>query len=213
MKPSKFWITMSAYQKVKEDFLKRIEEHPKLSQNKGEIFTAFSFGEEKHRGKNRKHSNEPYFIHPTSVASSLLSEQDVEKDFIIAALLHDTVEDTETTLDEIDNNFGNTVKLIVKGLTKLPDSYKNSMGPDKYYQEGFFGPILSAAKTIPFVWKIKLADRLNNLETLWQYASKQKMDEYLWETQQLFKLSIGVKTPLKDQIRKQLKEHYQFKDN
>ena len=76
---------MSAYQKIKEDFLKRIEEHPKLSQHKGEIFTAFSFGEEKHRGKNRKHSNEPYFIHPTSVASSLLSEQDVEKDFIIAA--------------------------------------------------------------------------------------------------------------------------------
>ena len=68
--------------------------------------------------------------------------------------------------------------------------------------------ILKAAQKQPFNWKIKLADRLNNLQTLWEYASNAKKEEYLWETQQILKLSIGVKTPLKDMIREVLKEHY-----
>ena len=201
---------MQSYQEMKQIFFTAIESHEKLTIFKKDIFDAFSFGEGKHNGIKRKHSEEPYFIHCTAVAYSILSEPDVEKDFVIAALLHDTVEDTKTTLEELKDRFGQTVEIIVQGLTKLPDEYKKEMGKDKYYQEGFFGRIITAAQTVPFIWKIKLADRLNNLQTLWQYATKAKMEEYLWETKQLFKFTMKVQTPLKDQIRKLLQEHYQI---
>ena len=199
---------MSSYQQTKYQFFHEIEQLSILTKDKQDIFDAFSFGESKHGDQKRKQSNEPYFIHCTQVALSVISEVDVEKDFVIAALLHDTVEDTDVTLDDLQEKFGPTVEIIVQGLTKLPDEYKKEWGPERYYQEGFFGLILKAAQKQPFIWKNKLADRLNNLQTLWEYASNAKKEEYLWETQQILKLSIGVKTPLKDMIREVLKEHY-----
>lgn len=201
-------IHMSSYPQIKNQFFQEIEQHPFLSKDKQDIFNAFSYGESKHDGQKRKQSKEPYFIHCTAVALYILSEPDVEKDFVIAALLHDTVEDTDVTLDDIKELFGPTVETIVQGLTKLPDKYKKEWGIDRYYQEGFFGLILKAAQSQQFIWKIKLADRLNNLETLWEYAPKARRDEYLWETKQILKFSIGIKTPLKDKIRAVLKEHY-----
>lgn len=201
-------IHMISYEQAKEQFFSEIEKHPKLSKSKEEIFTAFTFGETKHVDQKRKNSELPYFIHCTSVALGVLPEPDVEKEYIIAALLHDTIEDTATTIEELEEKFGNSVSTIVRGLTKLPASYKEELGIDRYYQEGFFGPILLAAQQFPFIWKIKLSDRLNNLESLWGYASKSKMEEYLWETQQILKFTIGMKTPLKDQIRAVLREHY-----
>ncbi len=201
---------MQSYQTVKNNFFQAIEQHKELSIYKNEITEAFKFGETKHQGSKRKNSDQPYFIHCTAVAHSILSEPDVKKDYVISALLHDTVEDTDTTLEELEDKFGSTVKVIVQGLTKLPGEQKEIMGKDKYYQEGFFGRIMQAAQNEPFIWKIKLADRLNNLQTLWEYASKAKIKEYLFETKQIFKLSMKVQTPLKDQIRAVLQEHYQL---
>lgn len=199
----------SSYQTAKDAFFQAIENHIELVNYTTEFTEAFTFGETKHRGFTRKNSNEPYFIHCTAVATSIVQEPDVTKDFVIAALLHDTVEDTDTTSEELKVRFGETVQILVQGLTKLPAEQKEELGKDKYYQEGFFGPIVTVAQTIPFIWKIKLADRLNNLQTLWEYASKAKIEEYLWETKQMFKLSMKVKTALKDQIRDVLQEHYQ----
>ena len=199
---------MISYKQVKKQFFSEVEKHPKLSSNKEEIFNSLSFGETRHSDQKRKNSKLPYYIHCISVALALLPEPDVQKDYIIAALLHDTVEDTNTTIEELEKKFGNTVATIVRGLTKMPSSYKEEWGIDRYYQEGFFGPILLAAKQFPFIWKIKLSDRLNNLESLWHYASKAKMDEYLWETQQILKFTIGLQTPLRERIRTVLKEHY-----
>ena len=200
---------MISYQTVKEQFFEKIKSHPTLSKHQKGIFEAFEFGELKHQHEKRKNSNEPYFIHCTSVAISILSEPDVEKDFVISALLHDTVEDTDVTIEELEKKYGNKVSKIVKGLTKLPNSYKKEMGEERYYKEAFFGPIVETAKILPFIWKIKLADRFNNLQGLWEYASAAKKKEYVWETHQLLDLSKGVSTPLRDKITEELMLHYQ----
>jgi len=202
-------LKLPLYYQTKSMFFEAIKNHKLLSNYQNIIFKAFSYGEEQHAFETRKHSKEPYFVHCTSVALSILEEPDIDKDFVIAALLHDTVENTDTTIDYLEKNFGLKVATIVKGLTKLPSSYRKEMGDEKYYQEGFFGPITEVARKFSFIWKIKLADRLNNLETYWEFASQSKKDEYVWETYEILRLSTGVETQLKEKIRKELALHYQ----
>ena len=179
---------MSKYPKVKEEFYESIKKHNILSKDQKIIFDAFSYC--------------------TGVALSLLSEPDVNKDFIIAALLHDTVENTDTTIAYLEEKYGNVVATVVKALTKLPSSYRKEWGDEKYYKEGFFGPIAKTSETYPFIWKIKLADRFNNLQTYWQFASPTKKEEYVWETHEILRYSSEVNTPLKEKILDQLTRHY-----
>ena len=199
---------MELYIDVKNEFTRQIQNHPKLVKDQQDIFGAVMFGEWKHLYQTRKHSQQPYFIHCTKVALSVLNEPDVERDFVIAALLHDTLEDTDTSIEDITTRFGEKPGLIVKTLTKLPSSYKKEWGEERYYKEGFFGPIAELAKSIPFIWKINFADRLNNLETYWQFSTPEKIKEYVWETHQILSYSQGVDTPLKLKILENLQAHY-----
>ena len=189
---------MSHYPQVKQEFFDQIKKHALLSKDQDNIFEAFSYGEYQHRHETRKESEEPYFIHCTGVALSLLSEPDVDKDFVIAALLHDTVEDTDTTIELLEEKYGSKVATVVKALTKLPSSYKKEIGAERYYKEAFFGPI----------WKIKLADRRNNLQTYWKTASQAKKDEYVWETNEILRYTERTETPLRSDILDLLQKHY-----
>ena len=94
----------------------------------GMLRKAFAFAEKAHKGQLRK-SGEPFFIHPVAVGK-MLAEMDMDMPSIIAGILHDVVEDTETTSEEIAREFGDEVAYLVDGVTKLkhiPTSTKEEL--------------------------------------------------------------------------------------
>lgn len=96
-----------------------------------DIIHAVQFAELKHRGQVRKYTGEPYIVHLLSVAKMVASARmpdylrDIKEDMVIAALLHDTVEDTATTLEEIGASFGSRVRQFVYELTDPPNEFGN----------------------------------------------------------------------------------------
>ncbi|MDE6299654.1 MAG: HD domain-containing protein, partial [Muribaculaceae bacterium] len=146
-----------AYQRVLKAYLE--SNHRK----KVEIIErAYRFAKEAHRGVRRR-SGEPYILHPIAVAQIVISELGLGSTSICAALLHDVVEDTEFTLDDIRNAFGPKIAEIVDGLTKISGGIfgdKASM-----QAENFKKLLLSMSNDIRVVL-IKIADRLHNMRTL-----------------------------------------------
>jgi GTP pyrophosphokinase len=131
---------------------------------KGKIRKAFEMAATAHDGMRRK-SGEPYIMHPLAVARILVEEVDLDDpNSIICALLHDTVEDTDVTLDDIEKEFGVECREIVDGLTKI-----NSKGVSdeniSEQAENFRKILLTISHDIRVVI-IKLADRLHNMRTL-----------------------------------------------
>ncbi len=126
-----------------------------------EVEKAYEFAKRKHEGQFRK-SGEPYFSHPAEVAY-ILAELRMDTPTIVAGLLHDTVEDTDTTIEEIEEEFGKEVAFIVKGVTKL-EGYNFSSKEEKD-AESFRNLLISLAEDIR-VLIVKLADRLHNMRTL-----------------------------------------------
>ncbi len=125
------------------------------------IEKAYNFAREKHKGQFRK-SGEPYFSHPAEV-SYILAELKMDVPTIVAGLLHDTVEDTDTTIEEIEKEFGREVAFIVKGVTKLENySFESKEEADA---ESFRNLLISLAEDIR-VLIVKLADRLHNMRTM-----------------------------------------------
>ncbi|HBG81441.1 TPA: (p)ppGpp synthetase [candidate division CPR2 bacterium] len=131
---------------------------------------AFLFAEKAHKGQKRD-SGEPYLSHPFEVAMILI-EMGLDANTIIAGLLHDTVEDSETTEDDIKNKFGDDVANLVLGVTKLEKinfvrdkAADNLTEKEEIEIENFRKFFLAMAKD-PRVVLIKLADRLHNLKTL-----------------------------------------------
>lgn len=125
------------------------------------IAQAFIFGADAHETQVRS-SGEPYFTHPVAVAC-ILAELRMDVDTIIAALLHDVVEDTEYTADDISNIFGKKVAQLVEGVTKLTQiRHKNRA---EQQAENFRKMLLSVTKDVRVIF-IKLADRLHNMRTL-----------------------------------------------
>ena len=119
-----------------------------------------------HEGQLRR-TGEPYIIHPLAV-KKILEEWGMDEDTIIAGILHDTVEDTEVTLEEIKNEFGDSVAFLVDGVTKLGSIRKNMKDLDTYLPEtkdNFLRLMIATGNDIR-VLIIKLADRLHNARTL-----------------------------------------------
>ncbi|ADU96109.1 RelA/SpoT family protein [Thermovibrio ammonificans] len=129
--------------------------------NRELIEKAYNFAKEKHKGQYRK-SGEPFFSHPAEVAY-ILAELRMDVPTIVAGLLHDTVEDTDTTIEEIEREFGSEVAFIVKGVTKL-EGYRFT-SKEEADAESFRNLLISLAEDIR-VLIVKLADRLHNMRTL-----------------------------------------------
>lgn len=125
------------------------------------IANALDFAAKAHEGQKRK-SGEAYIYHPIEVAKILVA-YDCDTDSIIAALLHDTVEDTQVTLDQVRKLFGSEVASLVDGLTKLGKIYFSSQ--EEQQIENLRKMLLAMAKDIRVIL-IKLADRLHNMRTL-----------------------------------------------
>ena len=134
------------------------------------IEKAYLFANKAHAGQKRK-SGEPYIVHPISVANILVS-LGMDTESVVAALLHDVVEDTPVTLEDIRNTFGSTTAQIIDGLTKLSKLGFNT--EEEHQAENVRRMLIATNKDIR-VLIIKLADRLNNMRTLSaMYPQKQR---------------------------------------
>lgn len=125
------------------------------------IRKAFKFASEAHKDMRRK-SGEPYIIHPLSVAKIVTAEIGLGPKSVICALLHDVVEDTDYSIEDIENHFGKKVASIIDGLTKISDVF------DKHSSlqvENFRKMLLTLSDDVRVIL-IKLADRLHNMRTL-----------------------------------------------
>ena len=146
-------------------------------EKKEEIIKAYEFAKERHKGQKRK-TGEPYIIHPLNVAL-ILANLGMDTETVIAGFLHDLIEDTQTTYEEIRELFGDNVAGLVNGVTKIGKiKYKSDQA------ENYRKLILATAKD-PRVIILKLADRLDNMKTLWVFR-EEKRKRIARETLEIF---------------------------
>lgn len=142
---------------------------------------AYVFAVAKH-GSQKRASGDPYFSHPVAVAG-LLADLKLDEHTIIAGLLHDTVEDTDVSLEEIDELFGNDVRRLVNGVTKLGEIEYS--GEASKQAENFQKFILATTEDVR-VLLVKLADRLHNMRTLHYIKKTEKRERIARETMDLY---------------------------
>ncbi|GIO69123.1 bifunctional (p)ppGpp synthetase/guanosine-3',5'-bis(diphosphate) 3'-pyrophosphohydrolase [Paenibacillus sp. JTLBN-2024] len=152
---------------IKEPDLSRIRE-------------AYEFAEQAHHGQVRK-SGEPYILHPLAVAEIVVGLM-MDTTSIVAALLHDVVEDTTVSLEEIRDKFGDACAMLVDGLTKLERIQFRSK--EEQQNENYRKMFIAMAQDIRVI-VIKLADRLHNMRTL-KYQSEESQRRIAYETLEIF---------------------------
>ena len=156
--------------------LLRAAKNSRTREERKAIRKAFDLALELHSEQRRK-SGEPYIYHPISVAKVVAGELGLDTTSIVCALLHDTVEDTNLTLDEVESGFGNKARNIVDGLTKMSGVFE----PGTSAQAENFRKMLLTLSDDVRVILIKLADRLDNMRTL-QFMSSDKQQKIASET-------------------------------
>jgi len=149
------------------------------------VLKAFDFANEAHKGVRRR-SGEPYILHPISVARIVVQEIGLGYKSICAALLHDVVEDTNYSVEDIKNHFGQKIASLVDGLTKIKTALdSDNITFSKSMQAENFKRILLTLNDDVRIVLIKLADRLHNMRTI-QFMPEYKKDKILSETMYIF---------------------------
>ena len=144
------------------------------------IDRAVEYAREKHKNQSRKDGS-PYIIHPLAVAE-IVAEMGLDIDAILGALLHDCIEDTDASHDEIANLFGNSVAELVEGVTKLTRA--NFSSTEQAQMENLRKMFMAMSKDIRVVL-IKIADRLHNMRTM-QYQTPEKQIKKCRETMDIY---------------------------
>ena len=191
---------------ISREFAELRESAVRRCANQQEIDTvqkAFDFANEAHKGVRRR-SGEPYIIHPIEVAKIVVNEIGLGCKSIVAALLHDVVEDTDYTVEDIRNLFGDKIATLVDGLTKIKTVLDNEdKSKVKSIQAENFKRILLTLNDDVRVVLIKLADRLHNCRTI-EYMPEHKRGKILGETMFIFiplahRLGLyGIKSEMED---------------
>ena len=170
-----------AYEKLKAGLANYFSEKELLAVEK-----AYLIASKYHEGQKRK-SGEDYIIHPLCVAM-ILANLHMDVDTIVAGILHDAVEDTEYTLEQVKEDFSEHVALLVEGVTKLTEL---NLVNDKVEKqaENLRHMFIAMSKDVRVII-IKLADRLHNLKTL-EYQNKEKQEEKALETIEIYSPLAG----------------------
>lgn len=180
------------------DIKKSLEEQNRSQEDIEKIEQAYEFAKKVHSGQFRV-SGEPYIIHPVEVLKILVGLK-ADTSTLIAALLHDVIEDTETTPEQVQEMFGEDVLSLVQGVTKL--SKYQFKSKEERQAENFRRMFIAMAKDIRVIF-LKLADRLHNMRTL-NFMATQKQKRIAQETLDIFaplanRLGIGkIKAELED---------------
>jgi GTP pyrophosphokinase len=157
-----------------------------------ELQHAIDFATEKHASQKRK-SGEPYITHPLAVANTLIS-WDMDIDSVLAGVLHDTVEDTDASLPDIENMFGADVAFLVDGVTKISQARAGMRDLGSYLPQtkDNLSKLLIAVSQDVRVIIIKLADRLHNMQTLGSMPPEKQ--------QKIARESLEVFAPMADRL-------------
>lgn len=173
-------------------------------QEEEDVFRAFSIAKNAHAGTRRK-SGEPYIFHPLAVAMIAVKEVGLGPIAVVCALLHDVVEDTDITLDQIHGIFGERVATIVDGVTKISDILETQQVASKQAEN--YRKILLSMCNDAYVIFLKLCDRLHNMRTLGSMKDTKKL-AISSETQYLYiplahRLGLyTIKTELEELVMK-----------
>ncbi len=163
-----------------EKYLEKIKSKGFKNIDEDRLRAAFLFGEEAHRGQLRK-SGEPYFIHPTEV-SLILADLEMDQDTLIAGLLHDVIEDTQYTFEDISERFGTVVAQLVDGVTKLEKIHYET--EEEREAENLRKMFFAMTEDIRVII-IKLVDRLHNIRTL-KFQTDEKKKSKARETLEIY---------------------------
>ncbi len=163
-----------------EDLLRSCTKICKNEEDWNFIKRAFFLAKEAHQGVRRR-SGEPYLLHPIAVAKIVIEEIGLGVKSVVASLLHDVVEDTEYTVEDIERIFGSKIASMVDGLTKMSGVFN----ADTSEQAEYFRKVLLTLSDDVRVILIKIADRLHNMRTL-GYMPKDKQIKITGETIYLF---------------------------
>ena len=176
------WYTSTTMKKREViEFAKHFYEENQLL----ELEHAIDYATNSHAGQKRK-SGEPYIIHPLAVAYNLV-DWGMDIDTVLAGVLHDTVEDTDATLEEIESLFGRDVAFLVDGVTKVSQARAGMRDLNSYLPQtkDNLSKLLIAVGQDVRVIIIKLADRLHNMSTL-QHMTSDKQQKIARETLEVF---------------------------